>query len=76
VNTNLVSKQNVPLLAQGVQDPGLELGENILGAFIWLQTTPWMLLHPNVQYIGNPDAFSFKHVSDAWVFGFQTKLAF
>jgi porin len=76
VNTNLLSKENALLLAQGVQNPGLEPGENILELSYGLQATPWLLLHPNVQYIGSPGAFSFKHVPDAWVSGFQTKLTF
>jgi porin len=76
VNINLLHKETLTLQAQGIQDPGLELGENIVELGYGFQATPWMLLHPNVQYIGNPGAFSFKHVPDAWVFGFQTKLVF
>ncbi len=41
-----------------------------------LQATPWMLIHPDVQYIGNPGAFAFKRIPDAWVVGLQTKLVF
>jgi porin len=66
----------VLLVAQGVQNPGLELGENILVLSYGLQATPWLLLHLSVQYIGNPGSFSFKHVPDAWLFGPQTKLTF
>jgi porin len=74
VNTNLLHKENPALQAQGIQDPGLERGANIVVLGYGFQATPWMLLHPNVQYIGNPGAFSFKRVPDAWVFGFQPSL--
>ncbi len=76
VNSNLISKENALLQAQGIENPALELGENNVEIGYGLQVTPWMLLHPNVQYVGNPSAFTFKHVPDAWVFGFQTKLVF
>lgn len=41
-----------------------------------IQMTPWLLVHPNVQYIVDPGAFVFKHVPNAWVFGAQTKIVF
>jgi hypothetical protein len=40
-----------------VQNPELALGENIVELAYGLQVTPWMQIHPNVQYIGNPGAF-------------------
>lgn len=76
VNSNLISKEKSLLEAQGVEDPELELGENIVELAYGLQATPWMQIHPNVQYIGNPGAFSFKHVPGAWVFGAHVGLTF
>lgn len=76
VNNNLISKEKSLLEAQGVEDPQLELGENIVELAYGLQATPWMQIHPNVQYIGNPGAFSFKHVPAAWVFGAHVGLTF
>ena len=51
-------------------------GEGVIEAGYGLQATPWLLIHPNVQYVMNPGAFSYKHVPDAWVFGFETKVTF
>jgi porin len=76
VNSNVISKENALLEAQGVQNPELELGENIVELAYGLQVAPWMQIHPNVQYIGNPGAFSFKHVTGAWVFGAHLGLTF
>lgn len=76
VNNNLISKEKSLLEAQGVENPELELGENIVELAYGLQVTPWMTIHPNVQYIGNPGAFSFKHVQAAWVFGTHVGLTF
>ena len=74
VNSNAVSRQEVLLAARGVENPMLELGENDVELSYGLQATPWMLIHPNLQFIGNPGAFSFKHVPNAWVFGAQIEL--
>jgi porin len=59
-----------------VLNPGLEQGENVVELAYGLQATPWMQIHPNVQFIGNPGAFSFQHVPDAWVFGTHVALTF
>jgi porin len=76
VNSRVINQQNALLVAQGVLNPELEQGENIVELAYGLQATPWMQIHPNVQYIGNPGAFSFKHVPDAWVFGTHVGLTF
>ena len=76
VNHAAIEVQDAKLTAEGVASPMLELGENIVEVSYGFQATPWMLIHPNVQYIGNPGAFAFKHIPDAWVFGLQTKLVF
>ncbi len=69
VNSNVISKENVLLRQQGIASPDLALGENILELAYGLQVTPWMQIDSNVQFIGNPGAFSFTHVPNAWVFG-------
>ena len=76
VNSRVIDKQNQLLAVQSTLNPALELGENIVELAYGLQATPWMQIHPNVQYIGNPGAFSFKHVPDAWVFGVHVGLTF
>jgi len=76
VNSRVINKENALLAAQGVLNPGLEQGENVVELAYGLQATPWMQIHPNVQFIGNPGAFSFQHVPDAWVFGTHVALTF
>lgn len=74
VNSSVINKETTLLEAQGVANPELALGENIVELAYGLQVAPWMQIHPNVQYIGNPGAFSFKHTPDAWVFGIHVGL--
>lgn len=69
VNHNLVQRETTELEAEGVLNSDLALGENIVEIAYGLQVTPWMAIHPNVQYIGNPGAFTFTHIPNAWVFG-------
>lgn len=76
VNSKLINKENALLAAEDALNPGLELGENIVELAYGLQATPWMSIHPNVQFIGNPGAFSFKLVPDAWVFGTHVGITF
>ena len=76
VNGKEIAKQNALLEAQGVLDPGLELGENIVELAYGLQVSPWFSIHPNIQYIGNPGAFTFTHVAAAWVFGTHVGVTF
>ncbi len=76
VNRNLVRLQDAELAGEGVLDPNLALGENIVEIAYSLQLTPWMTIHPNVQYIGNPGAFTFKRIPNAWVFGLHIGLMF
>jgi porin len=76
VNRNLIQQETTELEAEGVLNPDLALGENILDIVYGLQVTPWMAIHPNVQYIGNPGAFTFKHTPNAWLFGVQVGLVF
>ena len=76
VNRNLIQRETTELKAEGVLNPDLALGENILEIAYGLQVTPWMAIHPNVQYIGNPGAFTFTHIPNAWVFGVHVGLIF
>jgi porin len=76
VNSRAINKEDALLTAQDVPDPALEQGENIVELAYGLQVTPWMQVHPNVQFIGNPGAFSFEHVPDAWVFGAHVGITF
>ena len=76
VNSKLINQQNALLEAQGVANPELELGEHIVELAYGFQATPWMTIHPNVQFIGNPGAFSYKHVPNAWVWGVHLGLTF
>ncbi len=69
VNSNVINKENALLESSGVSNPNLALGEHILELAYGLQATPWLQINPNVQFVGNPGAFSFKHVPDAWVVG-------
>ncbi|NNM56262.1 MAG: hypothetical protein HKL97_03740 [Acidocella sp.] len=39
------------------------------------QATPWLLIHPNVQYVMDPGTFAYKHTPNAWAFGLQIKAA-
>jgi len=75
-NSNLLGQKNTLLISQGIQNPALALGENIIEVSYGFQVAPWLLLHPNVQYIGNPGAFPFKQIPNAWVLGCQTRLTF
>jgi porin len=76
VNSRVINQENAIFVARGLLNPELEQGENIVELAYGLQVAPWMNIHPNVQYIGNPGAFSFKHVPDAWVFGTHLGLTF
>jgi porin len=76
VNSRAINQQNAMLIASGITDPNLALGENIVELGYGLQATPWMQIHPNVQWIGNPGAFSYKHLANAWVFGSELKVTF
>lgn len=55
----------------------LSTGESVMEIGYGLQATPWLLVHPNIQYIMDPGTFSYnKNISNAWVFGLQTKMVF
>lgn len=53
----------------------LSTGEGVMEFGYGLQATPWLLIHPNVQYIMDPGTFSYTHIPNAWVFGLQVKAA-
>jgi len=76
VNSRAIDQQSALLIASGIANPDLALGENIVELGYGLQATPWMQIHPNVQFIGNPGAFSYKHLANAWVFGSELKVTF
>jgi len=69
VNRNVINKETASLQLHGAANPNLSQGENIVELAYGLQVAPWLQIHPNLQFIGNPGAFSFKHVPNAWVFG-------
>lgn len=54
----------------------LSNGEGDLELGYGLQATPWLLIHPNIQYVTDPGTFSYKHIPNAWAFGLQTKVVF
>ncbi len=54
----------------------LQDGEGVFEVGYGFQATPWLLIHPNVQYINNPGAFAYKHIQNAWAFGTQAKVVF
>lgn len=51
----------------------LSTGEGVLEFGYGLQATPWLLIHPNMQYVMDPGTFSYAHIPNAWVFGLQVK---
>jgi porin len=51
-------------------------GEGAVELGYGLQATPWLLVHPNIQYITDPGTFAYKHIANAWAFGLQTKVVF
>jgi porin len=76
INGRTLARENAQLIAETGENPNLSLGEHIVEAGYGIQATPWMQIHPNLQFIGNPGAFSFKHYSNAWVFGSEVKMTF
>lgn len=76
VNSRAINQENATQTAAGIANPELALGENIVEFGYGIQATPWMQLHPNMQFIGNPGAFSYKHYANAWVFGSEIKVTF
>ncbi len=68
---------NAKELASGGKLYGLSDGEGVVELGYGLQATPWLLIHPNVQYITDPGTFSYnKHLKNAWALGLQTKIIF
>ena len=67
---------NAKEAASGGTLTDLSTGEGVLEAGYGFQATPWLQLHPNVQYVMDPGTFSYKHYDNAWVFGIQTKVTF
>ena len=51
----------------------LSTGEGVLEFGYGFQATPWLLIHPNMQYVMDPGTFSYTHIPNAWVFGLQVK---
>ncbi|MCB8876418.1 carbohydrate porin [Acidisoma silvae] len=75
-NGNLIAKNEVAAQAESDADPDYALGEEVAELSYGVQVTPWLLLHPNLQYVVDPGAFTFKHTPNAWVLGMQTKITF
>ncbi len=48
-------------------------GEGVLEFGYGFQATPWLQIHPNMQYVMDPGTFSYKHIPNAWAFGLQVK---
>jgi porin len=76
VNHRAIDAQQIVLLSQGITDFNLPTGDSDIEFGYGLQLAPWLLLHPNIQYIDNPGAFSFTPIRNAWVFGFETRVYF
>ena len=76
VNHRVLQQQYNRLGSLGITNFSLEQGETVAEMGYGIQAAPWLLIHPNVQYIVDPGAFSFKHIPNAWVFGAQTKIVF
>jgi len=52
-------------------------GEGVVEVGYGFQATPWLLVHPNLQYITDPGTFAYnKSLKNAWAFGLQTKVVF
>ncbi|EKM99826.1 MULTISPECIES: carbohydrate porin [unclassified Acidocella] len=51
----------------------LSTGEGVLEIGYGFQATPWLQIHPNVQYVMDPGTFSYSHIPNAWAFGLQVK---
>jgi porin len=56
---------------------GLSDGEGVVELGYGMQATPWLLVHPNMQYITDPGTFAYnKKLKNAWAFGLQAKVIF
>jgi porin len=53
-----------------------QLGTQVVEFGYGAQIAPWLLLYPNVQYIGDPGAFAFKDIPEAWVFATRLTVTF
>ncbi|NNM56116.1 MAG: carbohydrate porin [Acidocella sp.] len=76
INHRNIAARQAALAAQNITTPSLSEGEGLVEVGYGLAATPWLLIHPNVQYVINPGTFSYKHIPNAWVFGFETKVTF
>jgi porin len=77
INHRLINEQRAELTAEDItNEEAFEQGESVIETGYSFQATPWLEVHPNLQYIDNPGTFVFKHIPDAWVFGVQTKVTF
>lgn len=54
----------------------LPAGETAIEASYGIQITRWLSFRPDVQYIVDPGAFSFRHTDDALALGAQVKMQF
>lgn len=76
INHRNIQAEYAKLAAQNITTESLSQGEGALEVGYGFAATPWLTLHPNLQYIMDPGTFSYKHVPNAWVLGFQTKVTF
>jgi porin len=76
LNQRLIDAQSIKLSNEGITDFELQTGESDVEIGYGLQATPWLLIHPNFQYVGDPGAFSFKQIPNAWVSGLEAKVTF
>ena len=59
----------------GVSDyTALPEGETAIEMSYGLQLTPWLNIRPDVQYIVDPGAFSYRTTHDALALGVQVKM--
>lgn len=76
---SLISAMSAPCSRAGYEATGRPPpalpAEGVLEMVYGFQATPWLLIHPNVQYVMDPGTFAYKHTPNAWAFGLQIKAA-
>jgi porin len=76
VNPRAISYREAELADEDIQNGALQLGEYGINISYAFNVTPWLNFSPNFQYIINPGAFSYKHISNATVLGITTQVTF
>ncbi len=76
VNSRAIGAEASRLASKGAANFPLAHGEAVFEEGYGVMVTPWWMIHPGLQYVVNPGAFSFMHIPNPWVFGIQTKVFF